>query len=86
MNGHLESVEAQADSSFVPFRFAGNSDTVEKILPILSRAILRSAWVEPDVTVHAVMWQPVLTFLKGVYYMNCYFVAWLHDGSNRCEI
>ncbi|KAG6845000.1 hypothetical protein H0H87_001772 [Tephrocybe sp. NHM501043] len=37
---------------------------VESLLPILSVATLRSAWVDPDTTVHAVMWQPLLKFLK----------------------
>ncbi|KAG5352362.1 hypothetical protein C0989_002683 [Termitomyces sp. Mn162] len=37
---------------------------LESLLPILSLATLRSAWVDPDTTVHAVMWQPLLKFLK----------------------
>ncbi|KAG5637584.1 hypothetical protein H0H81_004035 [Sphagnurus paluster] len=37
----------------------------ESFLPLLSTATLRSAWVEPDTTVHSVMWQPLLKFLKG---------------------
>ncbi|KAF9458921.1 hypothetical protein BDZ94DRAFT_1068633 [Collybia nuda] len=37
---------------------------LEPLLRILSSGILRSAWVEADTTVHAVMWQPLLTFLK----------------------
>ncbi|KAF8056637.1 hypothetical protein FPV67DRAFT_646018 [Lyophyllum atratum] len=37
---------------------------LEPLLPILSAATLRSAWVEPDTTVHAMMWQPLLKFLK----------------------
>jgi len=31
----------------------------------MSSAILRSAWVENDVTVHAGIWEPLLLFLKG---------------------
>ncbi|CCM05109.1 uncharacterized protein FIBRA_07316 [Fibroporia radiculosa] len=34
------------------------------LLPVLSRAILRSAWVEPDSIVRGSMWQPLLMFLK----------------------
>ncbi|KAK0191944.1 hypothetical protein F5146DRAFT_1102178 [Armillaria mellea] len=34
-------------------------------LSTFSAAILHSAWVEPDTTVHTVMWQPLLRFLKG---------------------
>lgn len=37
---------------------------IQAQLPTLSAAILHSAWVEPDTTVHAVMWQPLLRFLK----------------------
>ncbi|KAG6877121.1 hypothetical protein C0993_010124 [Termitomyces sp. T159_Od127] len=37
---------------------------LEPLLPLLSVAILRSAWVDSDTTVHAVMWQPLLKFLK----------------------
>ena len=39
---------------------------VGPLLSVLSTGILRSAWVEADTTVHAVMWQPLLTFLKGI--------------------
>ncbi|KAF5370318.1 hypothetical protein D9758_006910 [Tetrapyrgos nigripes] len=39
---------------------------LNEILPILSTAILRSAFVEQDSTVQAVMWQPLLVFLKEV--------------------
>ncbi|KAK0452099.1 uncharacterized protein EV420DRAFT_1273820 [Desarmillaria tabescens] len=37
---------------------------IEAQLSTLSAAILHSAWVEPDTTVHAIMWQPLLRFLK----------------------
>ncbi|THV07136.1 hypothetical protein K435DRAFT_710473 [Dendrothele bispora CBS 962.96] len=36
------------------------------ILPIMSTAILRSAFVETDVTVQMAMWQPFLVFLRNV--------------------
>ncbi|KAF9003444.1 hypothetical protein BDQ17DRAFT_1425395 [Cyathus striatus] len=39
-------------------------DGVDKVVHTLSTAVLRSAWVESDSTVHAVMWQPLLIFLK----------------------
>ncbi|TDL24483.1 hypothetical protein BD410DRAFT_785971 [Rickenella mellea] len=41
------------------------NEEVEHNLSILSSAILRSAWVEPDQTVRAGMWEPLLTFLTG---------------------
>ncbi|KAF8875235.1 hypothetical protein BD779DRAFT_1613454 [Infundibulicybe gibba] len=34
------------------------------LLPTLSSAVLGSAWIEVDTTVHQIMWQPLLTFLK----------------------
>ncbi|EJF63887.1 hypothetical protein DICSQDRAFT_145362 [Dichomitus squalens LYAD-421 SS1] len=37
---------------------------LESLVPVLSSAILRSAWVEPDPNVRAAMWQPLLVFLK----------------------
>ncbi|KAI0711424.1 hypothetical protein C8Q76DRAFT_677774 [Earliella scabrosa] len=37
---------------------------LEPLLPVLSRAVLRSSWVEPDANVRASMWQPLLVFLK----------------------
>ncbi|KAL0570451.1 hypothetical protein V5O48_011508 [Marasmius crinis-equi] len=37
----------------------------EALLPTLSSAVLRSAWVEPDTSVQKTMWQPLLLFLKG---------------------
>ena len=36
-------------------------------MPTLSSAVLRSAWVEPDATVRGAMWQPLLTFLRGIF-------------------
>lgn len=38
----------------------------EKLLGVVSTAILRSAWVEPDAGVRGLMWAPLLGFLKGV--------------------
>lgn len=35
------------------------------LLPLLSIAVLRSAFVEPDAQVRTAMWRPWLTFLKG---------------------
>ncbi|KDR72553.1 hypothetical protein GALMADRAFT_752797 [Galerina marginata CBS 339.88] len=39
-------------------------DNLEALVPTLSTAILRSAWLELDTNVQGVMWQPLLTFLK----------------------
>ena len=43
-----------------------SSDELTTLLPTLSTATLRSAWVETDATVQAVMWPPLLTFLKRI--------------------
>lgn len=43
----------------------GLKEHLESIVPVLSMAILTSAWVESDATVQAVMWEPLLLFLKG---------------------
>ncbi|KAF8634833.1 hypothetical protein AX17_004084 [Amanita inopinata Kibby_2008] len=45
-------------------------ERVLPLIPVLSSAVLRSAWVETDTNVHAIMWQPLLTFLKG--YPSCW--------------
>ncbi|KAF8650294.1 hypothetical protein AX16_005322 [Volvariella volvacea WC 439] len=37
---------------------------LQSYIPLLSTAVLRSAWVESDTNVHTAMWQPLLTFLK----------------------
>lgn len=44
-------------------------DQLETIVPVLGVAILRSAWIELDSTVQAIMWQPLLMFLKRMYYI-----------------
>ncbi|KAJ8507641.1 hypothetical protein ONZ45_g9999 [Pleurotus djamor] len=46
------------------------------VLPLLSIAVLRSAFVEPDTIVQNVMWQPLLTFLRE--FPN----AWTFDLRN----
>ena len=43
----------------------GHSEKQESLLPVLSQAVLRSAWVEPDLGVQQTMWRPLLLFLKG---------------------
>ncbi|KAI0360435.1 hypothetical protein OH77DRAFT_1418351 [Trametes cingulata] len=48
---------------------------VQPLLPVLSSAVLRSAWVEPDTIVRAAMWQPLLMFLKE--YPN----AWILEAE-----
>ncbi|KDQ60057.1 hypothetical protein JAAARDRAFT_32435 [Jaapia argillacea MUCL 33604] len=40
-------------------------DNMEPFLPVLSSAVLRSAWVEPDASVRDAMWSPLLTFLTA---------------------
>lgn len=42
---------------------------MEALAPTVSVAVLRSAWVEPDVNVRNAMWQPLLMFLKGSYFL-----------------
>ena len=55
--------------------------SMERMIPILSTAVLRSAWVEPDAAVQGVMWQPLLTFLKGVTIVYFWFISKLtHFG------
>jgi hypothetical protein len=44
----------------------GKIGKMEDLLPTMCSAILRSAWVEPDAMVRSIMWQPLLTFLKGL--------------------
>jgi E3 ubiquitin-protein ligase listerin len=53
---------------------------MEKMLPMLSTAVLRSAWVEPDAAVRGVMWQPLLTFLKGVAIVYCFCNSKMTDA------
>lgn len=45
---------------------AQDTDELDPLVPILSTVILRSSWVEMDASVQGVMWQPLLTFLKGI--------------------
>ncbi|RDX54789.1 hypothetical protein OH76DRAFT_1398200 [Lentinus brumalis] len=49
------------------------------LLPVLSTAVLRSAWIEPDPLVRAAMWQPLLMFLKE--YPN----SWTLDADSEKE-
>ncbi|KAI8986673.1 hypothetical protein BD414DRAFT_460911 [Trametes punicea] len=49
------------------------------LLPVLSPAVLRSAWVEPDPLVRSAMWQPLLVFLKE--FPN----AWTVDAQSERE-
>ncbi|KZT28004.1 hypothetical protein NEOLEDRAFT_1059411 [Neolentinus lepideus HHB14362 ss-1] len=46
-----------------------------ELFPVISTAVLRSAWVEPDPTVRAVMWQPLMMFLTE------FPQAWTVDSS-----
>jgi hypothetical protein len=71
--------------------------SMERMLPTLSTAVLRSAWVEPDPAVQGVMWQPLLTFLKGLATVYCWFIpklthlyiefssAWTLVGTDKAE-
>ncbi|KAF8624962.1 hypothetical protein AX15_005604 [Amanita polypyramis BW_CC] len=54
-------------------------DHVLSLLPTLSSAVLRSAWTDTDTTVHSVMWQPLLIFLRD--YPSC----WSIDGAKGVE-
>ncbi|RPD56966.1 hypothetical protein L226DRAFT_615267 [Lentinus tigrinus ALCF2SS1-7] len=54
-------------------------DHMDALLPTLSTAVLRSAWVEPDPLVRASMWQPLLMFLKA--YPN----AWTLEAESEKE-
>ncbi|TFK49320.1 hypothetical protein OE88DRAFT_1713557 [Heliocybe sulcata] len=48
----------------------------KELLPVLSTAVLRSAWVEGDAGVRSGMWQPLMMFLKS------YPEAWMIDASS----
>lgn len=54
----------------------------DSILPIMSTAILRSAFVEPDNLVRSNMWQGLLTFLKSL--SPFYTFSNLKVLSTRC--
>ncbi|KAF9447824.1 hypothetical protein P691DRAFT_670660 [Macrolepiota fuliginosa MF-IS2] len=58
---------------------------IAQVLPVLSSAVLRSAWVEPDTLVHGAMWQPLLTFIKE--FPNCWDLesAKVYDVSKAEE-
>ncbi|KAI0646534.1 hypothetical protein C8Q79DRAFT_910042 [Trametes meyenii] len=47
------------------------------LIPALSPAVLRSAWIEPDTLVRGAMWQPLLIFLKE--FPN----AWVVEASSE---
>ena len=44
----------------------GLVDQMDPLVQLLSVAVLRSAFVEPDTQVRSAMWRPLLTFLKGM--------------------
>ncbi|KAM6492444.1 hypothetical protein JOM56_012168 [Amanita muscaria] len=60
-------------------------EIIHSLLPNLGRAVLLSAWNERDTNVHAVMWQPLLTFLRD--YPSCWDldVSKDLDGGNETE-
>ncbi|EMD34704.1 hypothetical protein CERSUDRAFT_116892 [Gelatoporia subvermispora B] len=60
-----------------------SKDLLQPILPVLSSAILRSAWVESDTNVRSVMWQPLLTFLRE--YPTCWELDREDDGHESDE-
>lgn len=47
--------------------------------------ILRSAWVELDPTVQEIMWQPLLVFLKRMYYLYILLTIYLNFFYNSPE-
>ncbi|KAF7796133.1 hypothetical protein EIP86_007306 [Pleurotus ostreatoroseus] len=70
--------------------------SLSPLLPTLSNAVLRSAWVEPDPIVRGALWQPLLTFLKGKYmiYHTAFVIdslaigfpsAWQFEATNKLE-
>lgn len=42
----------------------GHKEHISPAVPVLSSAVLRSAWLEPDALAQGVMWRPLLTFIK----------------------
>lgn len=55
------------------------------IVPVLGFAILRSAWVELDPTVQEIMWQPLLVFLKRMFYLSILLTIHLNFSYNSPE-
>ncbi|PPQ64462.1 hypothetical protein CVT24_008472 [Panaeolus cyanescens] len=62
--GYQQPNVRKATWSLVNTILAKHKDNIGQFLPLLSRAILRSAWIETDVLVQGSMWQPLLVFLK----------------------
>ncbi|OCH91295.1 hypothetical protein OBBRIDRAFT_887096 [Obba rivulosa] len=60
-----------------------SKDNLQPVVPILSSAILRSAWIEPDLNVRSTMWQPLLTFLRE--YSMCWELEREDDGHETDE-
>lgn len=56
---------------------------ITSLLPSLSSAVLRSAWVEPDVSVRNAMWGGVLGLLKGT--SERYAVLPEHDRQRSVQ-
>ncbi|KAI0075975.1 hypothetical protein K474DRAFT_1645833 [Panus rudis PR-1116 ss-1] len=54
----------KATWSFLQILIRTRKEHLQSLLPTLSSAVLRSAWVEPDSGVRNVMWPALLTFLK----------------------
>lgn len=57
---------------------------LDPLLPILSAAVLRSAWVESDTNVRGAMWQPLLVFLRGMS-ARCYFTIIRTQNSSPVD-
>lgn len=71
-HGHCSKLccrSARVRTMFIPVTRIANvlSGHLDPLLNVLSSAVLRSAWVEPDTIVRAAMWQPLLMFLKGLF-------------------
>ncbi|KAG6830417.1 hypothetical protein H0H93_014034, partial [Arthromyces matolae] len=62
--GHGQPNVRKATWGLILSLLSAPKERLESLLPVLSVATLRSAWTEPDTTVHVVMWQPLLKFLK----------------------
>jgi E3 ubiquitin-protein ligase listerin len=64
-------------------------DEMASLVPILSVAVLRSSFTEPDVQVRGTMWRPWLKFLKGAmlhWFCHCHNAQRSTDYPRAWEI
>lgn len=77
--GHGQPQVRQATWALLSVLLQRYKDAVEPFIPMLSTALLRSAWVETDSGVRNALFQPVLLFLKE--FPN----AWILEGAYNAD-